>query len=70
MGNDTTANIRALLARRKMTNADLARLIDENPMWVSRRLNDQVPLTVADLLRFADALGEPPSVLLPLKASA
>lgn len=54
-----SANVRAELARRKMTNKQLGDLIGENEMWISRRVRGLVPITVDELLRIADALDLP-----------
>jgi len=63
-GYDAAANLRAELARRKMTNKELGRLLGENEMWVGRRVNGHVPITVNELLRFARALDLPAADLL------
>jgi transcriptional regulator with XRE-family HTH domain len=47
-----------------MSRAELARKLDESEMWLGRRLNDQVAVTVDDLVRIAAALGVAPLVLL------
>lgn len=62
---DAAANVRAELARRNMSRAQLARLIDENDMWVSRRLSGTTAITVEDFVRIAAALNVPAAELLP-----
>jgi transcriptional regulator with XRE-family HTH domain len=61
---EVSANVRAELGRQSLTRADLARKLGESDMWLGRRLNDQVPITVDELVRIADALGVAPRLLL------
>lgn len=58
------AELRAHLARRRLSGRALAKLLDENQTWVSRRLAGQVPLDVDDIQRIAEALGLTPLELL------
>jgi len=48
--------IRVAMLRCGMTQRELAKQIDEPEHWVHRRLNKKVDLSVAELLRIADAL--------------
>lgn len=66
----TAEQLRATLARRKITGAQLAKMLDTNPMWVQRRMRGDVPITVNDLERIAGALDVPLADLLPEQASA
>jgi transcriptional regulator with XRE-family HTH domain len=61
---DAAGNLRAVLARRNMTRRELADMLDENEMWVSRRLSGKTPISVDDLDRFAHALSVPMTDLL------
>lgn len=58
------------MGRQRITRADLARALDTTDMWLSRRLNDQVPLSLDDLDRIAEVLNVSPSSLIETKASA
>jgi len=57
--------IRALMARKRITGAALARMLDVSQMWVSYRLNGRQPIDLNDLARIADALGVGVVDLLP-----
>lgn len=61
----TVGELRAELARQNRTQSDLAVVMGEQQSWVSRRMTGDVAITVADLLRFAAALGIPVARLLP-----
>lgn len=56
--------IRALLARRKISGRELARQLDVSPSWISYRLTGQQPIDVNDLAAIAEALGIQPVDLL------
>lgn len=60
------AEIRATMARRRMVQSDLAKLLGEHPSWVSRRLGQDRRITVDDLDRIAKALGMGVVDLLPV----
>ena len=60
----TAANLRAALARRKMTNTEMASRLGVSEMWVSRRVNAKQPIRVTDLARMAAVLGMRPVDLL------
>lgn len=75
MADDSTArvaeNIRVELARRKLTQKDLAEGAGISEAVVSRRLNlVDVAFRVDQLERIAAFLGVPPSVLLGEQATA
>lgn len=66
----TAEQLRATLARRRITGTRLAEMLGTNAMWAQRRMSGSVPITVNDLDRIATALDVPLSDLLPEKASA
>ena len=53
------AEVRAELARQKISGRELARRIDRNQVWVARRLNGEVAITADELREFAFILGKP-----------
>ena len=57
--------IRALLARRRMSGRELARRLDVSPGWVSFRLTGTQPIDLNDLERIAGVLGVTIIDLLP-----
>lgn len=57
--------ISAMIGRRRMNQAALARALDVKPMWVSDRMTGRVRLTLDDLARIADALDVSVVDLLP-----
>jgi DNA-binding Xre family transcriptional regulator len=57
--------IRALLARRRMSGRELARQLSASPSWVNFRLTGAQPISLDDLERFAAVLGVEVSDLLP-----
>jgi len=58
------AEIRAGLARRGLTQGDLAAALGLSQAAVSRRLTGEVPIDVEELTAVADWLGVPLSALL------
>jgi transcriptional regulator with XRE-family HTH domain len=58
------ASVRAEMARRRMSQKDLAELLGMTQPALSRRLTGEVPFAVDDLPLFAEALGVPVSVLM------
>lgn len=48
--------IRVEMARQRLNQSDLARMLQEGQPWVSRRLSASTPLTLDDLERIAVAL--------------
>ena len=63
---DVPAAIRAIAYRAHISHAELARRINRDPSWLSRRLagSDPVPLSVADLTVIATALHVTPAEIL------
>lgn len=57
--------IRALLARRRMSGRELARQMGASHSWVNFRLTGTQPITLDDLERFAGILNVEVSDLLP-----
>lgn len=57
--------VRALLARKMMTGADLAVAIGRSPMYVSRRIRGEVAFDLDDMQRLSEALDVPLISLLP-----
>jgi transcriptional regulator with XRE-family HTH domain len=57
--------IRALMARRRMSGRQLATKLGVSPSWVSYRLTGTQPIDVNDLSRIAAALGAGVHELLP-----
>jgi transcriptional regulator with XRE-family HTH domain len=53
------AEVRAEMARQRMSQAGLAKLLGVAQQTVSRRLVGEVPFDVAELARIADLLGVP-----------
>lgn len=68
--SDTSAHIRAEMARQKVSGRELARRLGETPMWVQRRAAGTSPITVDDLNRIAAALHVPASTLLGDRGAA
>ena len=60
----TAANLRAELARQRISGRELARRLGENHTWVSRRLAAEQEITVDDLGRIAAVLNVPAASLL------
>ena len=52
--------LRVEMARLDVTIGELARRLDEQPVWVARRMRGRVPITLVDLDRIARALDVPP----------
>ncbi|WP_143054034.1 helix-turn-helix domain-containing protein [Arthrobacter sp. yr096] len=51
------AELRAALARQRITAKDLARLVDLTPAYVNKRLRDEAPFTLNDVEVIIRALG-------------
>jgi len=62
--------VRSLMARRRISQIEVARHLRIGQSSVSRRLQAQYPFTVDELYRLCDLLEVSPSELLPDKASA
>lgn len=60
-----SAELRAELGRRRMSQQRLADLLGEGQWWVSKRLTNQNPFTLEDLERIAIALDLPPQHFMP-----
>jgi len=58
------AEVRAHLARRGLSGRALAKMLQKEQTWVSRRLNGIIPMTTDDLDAIAAALGITPMDLL------
>lgn len=58
-----TAELRAELARRRLTTARLAEDLGVTQMWLSRRLRGITPLTIDDTGRICAALDLDPATL-------
>jgi transcriptional regulator with XRE-family HTH domain len=58
------AEIRAHLARRRISNRRLAAMLGATPAWVDRRLNGTTAVDTDDLEKIAQALGMTPMDLL------
>lgn len=58
---DVRTEIKVWMARRRLSQAELAARVGHDQTWVSKRIgrNPTVPLTVDDLADFSDALGVP-----------
>lgn len=65
LASDVIIEISAMIGRRRMNQAALARALDVKPMWVSDRMTGRVRLTLDDLARIADALNVGIVDLLP-----
>ena len=60
----------ALMGRRRINKAELARRLGKSEVWVGRRLNGKLPLAIDDLQHIAVVLGVSASDLLPLKSDS
>lgn len=69
MRQQVAEEIRALLARRRISASELARRLGVNQPYISRRLTGETAADVDDLQRIADALGVAVADLLPSSAS-
>ena len=69
MPQNTTSHdaseLRAELARQRISARELSRRVGETPTWVHRRVVGTTEMTVSDLARFAEAIGVPITQLLP-----
>lgn len=66
--NLTASNIRAELGRQRMSRTRFAEKLDKPLMWVSRRINGETSISVADLRLIADTLDVPITDLLAVPA--
>lgn len=65
LGEHVAAQLRAEMARRRMSKAQLARMLDVDETWVGRRMLEKAAITMDDLQRIATALEVPLSYFLP-----
>ncbi len=61
---NVASEIRAQLARHRVSQRQLAERLHVNYMWISRRASGEVPVTVGDLHSIANALEIDPDVFL------
>lgn len=62
------ANIRAELARRSISQKELARRVGQSQKYVSRRLRGETALSLDELVAWADAIGVTVAELLVVAA--
>lgn len=67
LSNRVSEEIRAMMARRRMSGRELARRLGVSPAWVSYRLTNSQPIDLNDLQRVAAALEVEIEDLLPRK---
>lgn len=68
LNDQVRAEIRAVMARKQISNVELALKVGEDKVWVGRRITQStrvVPLDMVDLERIATALDVPWWSLLP-----
>jgi transcriptional regulator with XRE-family HTH domain len=65
VNDDAVREIRAEMARQRITQRQLAARLGRQQPYVQRRLSGHVPLTLDDLAAFAEALGLPAAHLWP-----
>lgn len=58
------------MGRQKITQSELARRVGRTEMYLSRRLNDSVPLDLVDVEAIATALNVAVSRLMPAEIPA
>lgn len=63
------AEIRAELARQRISQVKIAALLDISQVGISRRLRGEVPLDVNELAKIADYLGMDIATLVKAKAA-
>jgi predicted transcriptional regulator len=61
------ANVRAELARRSLSQTDLARMLGTTQQAVSRRISGKVPFDTEELNSIAEQLGVPVASLIPVE---
>jgi transcriptional regulator with XRE-family HTH domain len=62
--------VRALLARKMMTGAELAEAIGRSPMYVSRRIRGEVAFDLDDMQHLAEVFGVEVGALIPKSVAA
>lgn len=70
LSDQVSEEIRAMMARRRMSGRELARKLGVSPAWVSYRLTNTQPIDLNDLQRIADVLDVGVLDLLPKRATA
>lgn len=53
---EVATEVKVWMARRRLTQVELAERLGHDHTWVSKRLSGRTAMTVDDLLEFADAL--------------
>jgi len=69
LNDSVAAEIRAEMARQRVTGAELARRLGVSGPWVNYRLNGKQPFDTDDLERVAEALDRPVTHFLPGRAA-
>lgn len=70
LSDQAADEIRALLGRRRISQAELARRLEVNSSWLNYRLTGRQPIDLNDLQLIADALDVSPATLLGLPYGA
>lgn len=65
LGERVAEEVRALMARRRMSGRKLADLLGVSPSWVSYRMTGVTPIGLDDLQRIAEVLNVEVADLLP-----
>ena len=65
----TAANLRAELARQRISGRELARRLHKPPMWTQRRLAGTLAITLDDLALICGALDIPMTSVIENKAA-
>lgn len=65
LSDQVAEEIRAMLGRRRWSQARLARALERSEMWVSDRMRGKQPIDLNDLQLIANALEVPVGQLLP-----
>lgn len=65
LADSVAAEVRAQLARQRMSASALAKALGKSEMYISRRLRGEMPLDLDDLERIASALEVDFAALLP-----
>jgi transcriptional regulator with XRE-family HTH domain len=64
-----SAEVRAEMARQRLSQQALAGRLGEKQWWVSKRLTRSIPFTIEDLERIAAALDKPVTHFLAERAA-
>lgn len=62
---DVAEEIRALMGRRQINKAEMARRLHVSEVWIGRRLNGKLPINLNELQSIAQVLGVQVADLLP-----